>query len=80
MLLLPLATPPMAGPVIALLSTLAGNLLIVGSIANIIVVDSAARHGIRIDWRRHARVGVPETFVALAIAAAYLWLRVGVTS
>ena len=49
MLLLPLATHPMAGPVIALVSTFAGNLLIVGSIANIIVVDSAARHGIRID-------------------------------
>ncbi len=74
MLLLPLATHPPAGPVIALVSTLAG------SIANIIVVDSAARHGIRIDWRRHARVGVPVTFVTLAIAAAYLWLRVGVTS
>ena len=77
MLLLPLATHPLAGPVIALVSTLAGNLLIVGSIANIIVVDSAARHGIRIDWRRHARVGVPVTVVTLAIAGAYLWLRVG---
>ena len=76
MLLLPLATHPMAGPVIALVSTLAGNLLIVGSIANIIVVDSAARHGIRIDWHRHARVGVPVTFVTLAITGAYLWLRV----
>ena len=67
MLLLPLATHPMAGPVIALVSTLAGNLLIVGSIANITVVDSAARHGIRIDWHRHARVDVPVTFVTLAI-------------
>jgi len=76
MLLLPLATHPMAGPVIALVSTLAGNLLIVGSIANIIVVDSAARHGIRIDWHRHARVGVPVTFVTLAITGAYLSLRV----
>ena len=79
MLLLPLATHPMAGPVIALVSTLAGNLLIVGSIANIIVVDSAARHGIRIDWHRHARVGVPVTVVTLAIAALYLWLRVSAT-
>jgi len=45
MLLLPLATHPMAGPVIALVSTLAGNLLIVGSIANITVVDSATGSG-----------------------------------
>ncbi len=79
MLLLPLATDPLAGPVLALASTLAGNLLIVGSIANIIIVDSAARRGIRIDWRRHARIGVPVTLATLAIAAGYLGLlaRVG---
>ncbi|HEY8132651.1 MAG TPA: SLC13 family permease, partial [Thermoanaerobaculia bacterium] len=45
MLLLPLAQQPWAGPLLALVSTLAGNLLIVGSIANIIVVDNAARRG-----------------------------------
>jgi len=76
MLLLPLATHAMAGPVLALVSTLAGNLLIVGSIANIIVVDAAARRGIRIDWRRHARIGVPVTVATLAISAVYLWLRI----
>src|SRR5207245_258298 len=43
MVLLPLATHPMAGALLALASTLAGNLLIVGSIANIIVVDAAER-------------------------------------
>ena len=58
---------------LALVSTLAGNLFIVGSIANIIVVDAAARRGIRIDWRRHARVGVPVTLITLAICAASLW-------
>lgn len=75
MLLLPLATHPMAGTLLALASTLAGNLLIVGSIANIIVVDAAERNGLCIDWRRHARVGVPVTFATLAIAGVYLWLR-----
>ncbi len=75
MLLLPLATHPMAGTLLALASTLAGNLLIVGSIANIIVVDAAERRGLRIDWRRHARVGVPVTLATLAITGAYLWLR-----
>lgn len=75
MLLLPLATHPMGGTLLALASTLAGNLFIVGSIANIIVVDAAGRRGVHIDWRRHARVGVPVTFTTLAIAGAYLWLR-----
>lgn len=75
MLLLPAATEPWSGPLLALVSTLAGNLLIVGSIANIIVVDCAARRGIRIDWRAHARVGVPVTLATLAMAAAWLLLR-----
>jgi len=76
MLLLPAATEPWSGPLLALVSTLAGNLLIVGSIANIIVVDAAARRGIRIDWRMHARVGVPVTLATLVIAAAWFWLRI----
>ena len=76
MLLLPVATHELAGPLLALASTLAGNLLIVGSIANIIVVDSAQRRGVTIDWRRHAATGIPVTLTTLAIAWAYLWFRV----
>ena len=75
MLLLPVATHPLAGPLLAIGSTLAGNLLLVGSIANLIVADAAARRGIRLDWRRHARVGVPITLLTFSVAALYLWLR-----
>lgn len=71
MLLLPAANQPFSGALLALVSTLAGNLLIVGSIANIIVVDAAARRGVAIDWRAHARIGVPVTAATLAITAAY---------
>ncbi len=77
MLLLPVATDPLAGPILALASTLAGNLLLVGSIANLIVADAAGRRGLIIDWRIHARAGVPVTLATLAIAAAYLGWRVG---
>ncbi len=70
---------PLAGPVLALMSTLAGSLLIVGSIANIIVVDSAARQSVRIDWHRHARIGVPVTLATLAISAGYLWLQLRIS-
>src|SRR5512142_1474163 len=72
MLLLPWAHHPAAGPLLALVSTFAGNLFIVGSVANIIVVDAAADRGIRIDWRTHARVGVPVTLATLAVTAAFL--------
>ena len=75
MLLLPVATGAHGGATLALVSTLAGNLLIVGSIANIIVVDAAARAGIAIDWRRHARTGVPVTLLTLGIAAVWLVWR-----
>ena len=74
MVLLPAARHDLAGPVLALSSTLAGNLLIVGSIANLIVVDQAKQLGIQIDWRTHARVGVPVTLATLAAAAAWLAL------
>jgi len=76
MLLLPVAKHAFSGPLLALVSTLSGNLLIVGSIANILVVDAAARRGVRIDWRRHARMGVPVTLATLAVTAGYLWFRV----
>ena len=75
MLLLPLTGGPQAGAILALGSTLAGNLLLVGSIANLIVVDQAARLGVRIGWVEHARVGVPITVLTTALAAGWLWLR-----
>jgi Na+/H+ antiporter NhaD/arsenite permease-like protein len=74
MLLLPLAVQPLAGPALALSSTLAGNALIIGSIANIIVVEQAARAGVVITWREHARVGLPVTVISLGLAAGVLLL------
>lgn len=79
MLLLPAASthgdPHLAGSVLALSSTLAGNLFIAGSIANIIVVNQAERLGVHIGWREHARAGVPVTLATLLIAAGWLALR-----
>jgi Na+/H+ antiporter NhaD/arsenite permease-like protein len=72
MLLLPASNGPLAGPVLAVASTLAGNLLVVGSIANIIVVEQAGREGVTIDWRQHARTGIPVTVLSLAIAAFWI--------
>jgi Na+/H+ antiporter NhaD/arsenite permease-like protein len=59
------------------LGTLAGNLLIVGSIANIIVVQTAQQRGIAIGWGRHASVGIPVTLATLGVTATYLWLAAG---
>jgi len=75
MLLLPAARHDLAGPILALSSTLAGNLLVVGSIANIIVIDQARLLGVRIDSRRQSRAGIPVGLVTLALAAGWLMLR-----
>jgi Na+/H+ antiporter NhaD/arsenite permease-like protein len=76
MLLLPTARAAAAGgATLALASTLAGNLLLAGSIANLIVADQAAMLGVKVDWRAHARVGVPVTLGTLAVAWAWLvWM------
>lgn len=78
MLLLPAAKHAQAGPILALATTLAGNLLLVGSIANLIVVEQAVRLGVHphgTSWvREHLRTGVPITLATLAIAAGWLWL------
>jgi len=75
MLLLPVADHPQSGAILALSSTLAGNLIVVGSIANIIVVGIAGNLGYRITWRQHARAGIPITLLTLAVAAGWLTLR-----
>lgn len=76
MLLLPAAEHERAAPILALASTLAGNLLLIGSIANLIVVEQARRLGVEPrtgSWAAvHWRTGVPITLGTLAIAA--LWL------
>ncbi len=71
MLLLPAASAD-DGVLLALSSTFAGNLLVIGSIANLIVIDAAARRNIVIGWKQHAIVGVPVTVLTLGLAALYL--------
>jgi Na+/H+ antiporter NhaD/arsenite permease-like protein len=74
MLLLPVVPSAKVGALLALSSTLAGNLFVVGSIANIIVVEQARARGIVVDWRAHVRVGAPVTVLTLALAAFFLWI------
>ena len=73
MLLLPAADGPLAGPILALASTLAGNLFVAGSIANIIVIDQAARLGVSVTWKDHLKIGGPVTLFTLALTALWLW-------
>jgi Na+/H+ antiporter NhaD/arsenite permease-like protein len=65
------ANPQQGWLVLAMASTLAGNLTITGSVANIIVVERA-RPDVRITFGQYLRAGVPITLVTLAFG--WLWL------
>ncbi|HSO20274.1 MAG TPA: anion transporter [Desulfosarcina sp.] len=56
---------------LALASTFAGNLFVMGSIANLIVIEQASRLGVTIGFGAHARVGVPVTLISLIILVAW---------
>ena len=57
---------------LAMSSTLAGNLTVLGSVANLIVIQRA-RHQVKIGFWQYARAGVPITIAT--IAAGVLLLR-----
>jgi Na+/H+ antiporter NhaD/arsenite permease-like protein len=58
---------------LALLSTLAGNFLLTGSLCNIIVAERAASAGAKLSFSDFARSGIPMTLSSLAVAAGWLW-------
>ncbi|MGH9599822.1 MAG: SLC13 family permease, partial [Terracidiphilus sp.] len=60
---------------LAMASTLAGNLTITGSVANLIVVERA-KGEVRIGFWDYSRVGIPVTLATLAVGWAWLtWVR-----
>ena len=59
---------------LAVTSTFAGNLTLIGAAANIIVEDEGERHGVRMDFFRYLRIGVPIAVITIVIATAYLYM------
>jgi Na+/H+ antiporter NhaD/arsenite permease-like protein len=53
--------------ILAMASTLAGNLTILGSVANLIVVEAAREARVEIGFLEYCRVGVPLTIVTLLL-------------
>ncbi len=60
--------------VLALSSTFAGNLITIGSIANLITFEQAREQGVIIGFREHAKTGVPVTVLSLIIVAGWIWI------
>ena len=57
---------------LAVSSTFAGNLITIGSIANLIVIEQAAACGVTISFRDHARVGIPVTLASFAVLVGWI--------
>jgi Na+/H+ antiporter NhaD/arsenite permease-like protein len=67
-----LADPQHAWQVVAMASTLAGNFTIVGSVANLIVVERARARGVEIGFWHYFRVGAPLTILSIVLGAAWM--------
>jgi Na+/H+ antiporter NhaD/arsenite permease-like protein len=59
---------------LAMSSTLAGNLTVLGSVANLIVVERAKREGVAITFWDYVKAGVPVTLLTLAVGVVWLWV------
>ena len=62
-----LGEPDRGWLILAMASTLAGNLTILGSVANLIVVEAARQARVPIGFLECSRVGVPLTLLTLAL-------------
>ena len=64
--------PDAAWLTLAMSSTLAGNLTLLGSIANLIVLEGARRRGVTITFGQYLRIGLPVTLLSLAFGVFWL--------
>lgn len=67
-----LANPQQGWLTLAMSSTLAGNLTLLGSAANLIVAEIAATRGVKLTFMAYLRAGVPITLITIALGV--LWL------
>lgn len=69
------AAPRAAWLVLAMAATLAGNLTLVGSVANLIVAECARGEGVTLGFGEYLRVGAPLTVASLAAGLGVLAWR-----
>ena len=69
---MPVGSQEPAWLALAMSSTLAGNLTVLGSVANLIVVEQARREGVAVSFLEYCKVGVPLTLLTLALGVAWL--------
>jgi Na+/H+ antiporter NhaD/arsenite permease-like protein len=68
------SAPPGVFYGLALLSSLAGNLVLTGSLTNVLIAERADRMGARFTFAEHARAGVPIAIISIGFAVFWLAL------
>jgi Na+/H+ antiporter NhaD/arsenite permease-like protein len=69
---IPQASRETAWLALAMSSTFAGNLTVLGSVANLIVVEQARREGVGVSFWEYCKVGLPLTLLTLGLGIAWL--------
>jgi Na+/H+ antiporter NhaD/arsenite permease-like protein len=64
--------PQRAWLTLAMATTLAGNLTLLGSVANLIVAESARRRGVDLSFGEYLKAGLPICVVTVVMGAAWL--------
>ena len=68
------ADPQRAWLVLAMASTLAGNLTLLGSAATLIVAEVAAQRGVKLSFMAYLKAGIPITILTLLVGIVWLEL------
>lgn len=68
------ADPQKAWLTLAMATTLAGNLTLLGSVANLIVAETARNRGVHLSFGEYLKAGVPITLLTLVIGIVWLTL------
>jgi Na+/H+ antiporter NhaD/arsenite permease-like protein len=68
------ADPASSWLILAMVSTFAGNLTLLGSVANLIVAEGAASRGAKLGFWDYLKAGVPITILTLVVGTVWLYL------
>lgn len=71
-----IAMPEKFWLVMAMSTTFAGNLTLLGSVANLIVAEIANRKGVKLSFMEYLKAGLPITFITLTVGTLFLILFV----
>lgn len=67
--------PQLSWLTLAMATTLAGNLTLLGSVANLIVAESASDRGVKLTFTEYLKAGVPITLLTLLAGVGWLMLQ-----